>query len=168
MKKVFLLICFHFAYNGLIAQDRFIKDSMTGYKVIHIEKESLQGRGINDFLFIFDDSGKIAKIWKEKKKYKADLLWYKPSEENSTNKKLKLCKKDKSNIESIFNNLNNVLAIRDMNCFKGAHTFTKIHVYVVNGDNDIKHSFFSHCGTEEQRNKASDILSLYHSLINGY
>lgn len=143
---------------NVFSQNRYETDSITAYSLIEKEMTNLKEIGIskNNVLSLFDDTGKIIILLKEKEKYRAVKMYYKGKNCNKV-KRQKLSKLDKKNIELILKNPQILSKLSNSNCNERSHSFNKVNISTEN----FSGSFFSHC---EQVNELIPLTSLYFSL----
>ncbi|WDO13624.1 hypothetical protein MH928_02725 [Flavobacterium sp. WW92] len=157
MKNSILYLLLIVSLN-VFSQNRYETDSITAYSLIEKEMTNLKKIGIaeTNVLSLFDDTGKIIILWKEKEKYRAVKMYYKGKECNKV-KRQRLSKLDKKNIELILKNPQILSKISNSNCNDRAYSFNKVNISTEN----FSDSFFSHC---EQVNELIPLTSLYFSL----
>ncbi len=161
MKNILILIITFLFCSSINGQDRFKKDSLMGFKFIKNDSLKLAQRNINNALYIFDDTGNMLIVWKEKKKYKSKTVKYKSSFIKPNRKKLG--KKQKLNAIKLLENPSLINSINDNFCSKNNDFFSKINIYIFNKNESVKHGFYSHCISTKMLKK-SEILSLYYGL----
>lgn len=143
---------------NVFSQNRYETDSIKAYSLIQKETTNLKKIGIaeTNVLSLFDDTGKIIILWKEKEKYRALKMYYKGKKCNKV-KRQRLSEFDKKNIEIILKNPQILSKISNSNCNEKAHSFNKVNINTEKYSNN----FFSHC---EQVNELIPLTSLYFSL----
>lgn len=148
-----LIVCLNVS-----SQNRYETDSITAYSLIEKEMINLKEKGIaeTNVLSLFDDTGKIIILWKEKEKYRALKMYYKGKVCNKF-KKQRLSKLDKKNIELILKKPQILSKISNLNCNERVHSFNKVNISIGNYYN----TFFSHC---EQGTELIPLISLYFRL----
>lgn len=139
-------------------------DNIEPFKVIERECKLLKDEGAKEIIAISDESNRIVILWKKNGKAKATLInqKYKQKKQN-----VKLTQKEDSLYNEILVNYGWIMEIKNVDCNEKAHSFTRIYVLgILDGTVKIKHSFYSHCGTEKQRESVNLLLNLYYSLIS--
>lgn len=161
MKNILILIITFLFCSNINGQDRFVMDSLMGFKFIKNDSLKLAKRNINNALYIFDDTGNMLIVWKEKKKYKSKIVKYKSSSIKS--KRKKLGEKQKINAMKLMEKPSLVNSINDKFCSKSTDFFSKINIYIFNKNESINHGFYSHCISTKML-KNAEILNLYNGL----
>ncbi len=154
MLFLFLLGC-----SNVYSQNRYETDSIKAYSLINKETSSLKK---SEWISIFDDTGKIVIIWKERGKHRAIKLYYK-GKDCKKSKRQKLLKDDKSNIDNLLGNPEIISEINNDRCNEMVHSFNKVNIDITLNDKVYHNSFYSHC---EQKNQLKSLMSLYFNLRN--
>ena len=129
------------------------------------EIESLKNNGVKDIIAISNESNENMIIWKEDGKEKA-LKVYNKKPNCIKTKKVRLSKKEKEYFDDCLNNYKSIQEIDDKNCNEQVHAFTEISIKgLINGKTSFSHKFYSHCGTEEQKQRIKPFMNLYYSLL---
>tara|TARA_B100000780_G_C21046635_1_gene420153 strand:- start:301 stop:744 length:444 start_codon:yes stop_codon:yes gene_type:complete len=127
--------------------------------------ESLKSKGVKDIIVISNESNENVIIWKEDGKEKALKIYNKKSN-CIKRKKVQLSKKEKEYFNDCLNNYKSIQEIDNKNCNEQVHAFTEISIKgLVDGKTSFSHKFYSHCGTEEQKQKIKPFMNLYYGLL---
>lgn len=126
--------------------------------------EQLQNSGIKDVISISYESDESVILWDDLGVIKA-LRIFKSNSNKAKTKKLRLNRKQKENFEMSLVNYDLIGAIDNKHCAE-ARSFMLISIKaIVNGNYKPDYSFYSHCGTKEQRYNVKSLLSLYYDFL---
>jgi len=134
-------------------------------KEVNNEIESLKEKGVKDIIAVSNESNESIIIWKEDGKERALKIYNKKSN-CIKKKKVRLNKKEKEDFNDCLNNYKSIQEIDNKNCVEQVHAFTEISIKgLINGKTSFSHKFYSHCGTEHQRQKIKPLMNLYYNLL---
>ncbi|WP_394748224.1 hypothetical protein [Spongiimicrobium salis] len=161
MKNVFILAITFFTFCKNYSQSNINNDSILGFNYIYKDSIRLAQKNINSSIYLFDDSGRMLVIWRERRKYRAKRVHYKLSPLKSKGKRIG--KFQKLNAKRLLETPPLVQVVNDKFCSAESDYFNKVYIYIYNKNQSIRHSFFSHCVDEEILRKA-EILNIYYCL----
>lgn len=129
------------------------------------EIEILKNKGVKDIISISNESNENVILWKEDGKERA-LKIYSKNSDCIKRKKVRLNKKEKEYFNDCLNNYESIQEIDNKNCDEQVHAFTEISIKgLINGKTSFSHKFYSHCGTEQQKQRIKPFMNLYYGLL---
>lgn len=146
------------SYNSMSSQNAISEE-------VNKEVEVLKNNGVKDIIVISNESNKNVILWMEKEKAKA-LKVYSKKPNCIKTKKIRLNKKEKNYFNTFLKDYKSIQEIDNENCNEQVHAFTEISIKgLIDGENSFSHKFYSHCGTEKQKQRIKPFMNLYYSLL---
>jgi len=137
----------------------------TTLEKVNSEIETLKNKGVKDIIAISNESNENVIIWKEDGKERA-LKIYTKNSNCIKRKKVRLNKKEKEYFNNCLANYKSIQEIDNKNCDEQVHAFTEISIKgLIDGKTSFSHKFYSHCGTEQQKQKIKPFMNLYYDLL---